>query len=109
MSVINSDAIDLIVMAFAIWRISSMLVAEDGPWEIFSRLRYVLGIKPDDMGVDYPTNEVAKALMCVWCTSVWISIVVSILAHFNQGLVVAILLPLCLSGVAIVVNRVVDK
>ena len=52
-----------IVLALAIWRVSSLLVHEDGPKGIFRWCRNAC-----------KNSELFwQLLQCVWCTSVWIS------------------------------------
>jgi hypothetical protein len=70
--------IDLVVYAFAAWRLASLLVNEDGPFRIFERLRSLVGIETITTASEngYHTAHVAngpiaEGLMCVWCTSVW--------------------------------------
>jgi len=72
------DVIDLIVYAFAAWRLASLLVNEDGPFRVFERFRSLMGIEAItiDIGNDVHTAHVAngpiaEGLMCIWCTSVW--------------------------------------
>jgi hypothetical protein len=36
---------DVIILALAAWRVASLLVNEDGPGAVFSRLRYAAGIR----------------------------------------------------------------
>lgn len=56
----------IIILAFASWRLASLLVDEDGPFGVFDRLRRRVGV--------YRTGEmsqVALAFTCIWCMSVW--------------------------------------
>lgn len=62
-----------VVTALAVWRLSNMLVEEDGPGRIFRRLREASGIEYDDSGEILSHNDYTP-LYCVYCTSVWVSI-----------------------------------
>ena len=63
----------LVVLGLATWRISSMLVNERGPFDMFIRLRNKMGFMHDDAGhvIARPDGNV---LSCIWCTSVWIAL-----------------------------------
>jgi len=87
------DFYTLIVLGLAAWRLSSLLVDEEGPFLIFLRLRLLIGVgyvvneqvveKEDTIDLakngdlnnyhTYFKNELAKLLSCVWCTSVWVA------------------------------------
>ena len=61
----------LLLAALACWRLTSLLVYEDGPGEIFKRLRDFLWI-PD-------------LLDCFWCTSLWAAAPLAALAWWPDG------------------------
>jgi len=46
----------------ATWRITHLIVAEDGPWDIVVRLRRALG-----------EGELARLMDCFYCASLWIA------------------------------------
>jgi len=72
-------ALEVVETTLAAWRLASLLVNEDGPWSIFSRLRYKAGIRKIVTKDVYGTtsistvtpNTIAEGLTCVWCTSMW--------------------------------------
>lgn len=66
----------LLRLILATWRVTSLLVQEAGPYRVFVRLRqHAKG------------TEIGTALECVWCTSVWVAILIVILDHFYPRLV----------------------
>jgi hypothetical protein len=82
----------LAVAILAVWRITHLLQAEDGPWEIVVRLRRRAG-----------DRFWGKLLDCFYCLSVWVAFPVSIgLAARWQDV---ILLWPALSGGAILLER----
>lgn len=62
--------VQVIVVGLAIWRVSAMLVYEDGPWAIFERFRTLVGIPPEGGRIE---GFLPALLSCVWCTSVWLA------------------------------------
>jgi hypothetical protein len=70
--------LSLIETALAAWRLANMLVNEDGPFAIFARLRYQVGIRKipsvqaaDVTVITVSASTLAQGLTCVWCVSVW--------------------------------------
>jgi hypothetical protein len=94
---------DYLILALATWRLSSLLTnpEEAGPLGLFDKLRYGVGIRYDADGVRFGLNEVAKALLCLWCTSVWVGGAVTVSYWLAQSLTVWLCLPLALSAGAI--------
>lgn len=82
----------LAVGVLAVWRLTHLLQAEDGPWDVVVRLRAAAG------------NGVLGALMdCFYCLSVWIALVFAGLLAANW--VHAFLLWPALSAGAILLDR----
>lgn len=50
----------LVLGALAVWRVTHLLNAEDGPWDIFVRLRRLLG-----------HGVVGSMFDCFYCLSLW--------------------------------------
>lgn len=72
---------ELILLSLATWRITSLLTEEDGPADIFVRLRKHY----NPLGV----------LDCFWCTSIWVAWAISL--DFIKGL--------ALSALAIIIQK----
>ena len=113
----------LIVAALATWRLSSLLVNEDGPWLIFWRLRFWLGVgekvvlsisKRDPSRADGelsvsregPKTLLSGLLECLWCTSVWVALVMFALALTPLWW---LLCPFALSAGAILLDAVMVR
>ncbi len=47
---------DILILMLATWRISSLLVDENGPFDIFAELRYRVGVRFDKQSKPYGTN-----------------------------------------------------
>ncbi len=68
----------------ATWRLTRLLyagspteLAEDGPFDVFARLRDAVGVRYDEYSRPTGANVVAKGLSCFWCTSVWAGLFVA--------------------------------
>jgi len=71
---LHISLLDFISIGLASWRVSHMLVHEEGPFRVFVKLRSLFGIIHDDDGtpIAWPDNCL---LGCVWCLSVWVAVV----------------------------------
>jgi hypothetical protein len=52
-----------LLATLAAWRVSHLIAREDGPWDMFARLRRRLG-----------TRALGKMMDCFQCLSLWISV-----------------------------------
>jgi hypothetical protein len=84
----------LLLYSLATWRISSLLVCEDGPADVFKRLRAAVCRSPFFSGL----------LSCVWCCSVWVGLVFALLG-LDAPLVVRIAAGLSFSTVSVILQR----
>ncbi len=87
---------DLLLGILAVWRVTHLLQAEDGPWDVVVHLRRRAG-----------AGFWGQLLDCFYCLSVWIAVPFAIfLGHtLGQG----IMLWLALSAGAILVERATDR
>ena len=78
--------------ALGVWRVTHLLNAEDGPWDVFAGLRKWVG-----------DGFVGKLLDCFYCLSLWVATPFAwwLAQGWRQGL----LLWLALSGMAILLER----
>jgi len=99
----------ILLYCLATYRISSMLSSESGPFGIFDKFRYFIGVRYNEYSIPYGTNVVAKGVLCLWCNSVWVGILVT-LSHLLIGQLYTtyICFPLSLSASAIIINSIVD-
>ena len=79
----------LILATLAVWRLTSLLVYEDGPFGVFDRLRDALLFR--------------RLLGCFWCTSVWTAAI--IVAMVRLTFVDRIILWLAASAGAILIEE----
>lgn len=64
--------ITAILIGAAGWRIASLLVDEDGPFDIFVHVR--ASFQPEG-----PQTGIGKMLTCIWCTGLWTTLFVALI------------------------------
>lgn len=102
-----------LILALAAWRLAYMLVSEVGPFSVFARLRYRIGVRsvpvtqPDGrMAVGkVASNTAAELFLCIWCMSVWTALLLLALVLLSPALWF-IPVVLALSAGAILVQEV---
>lgn len=105
----------VVVLGLVCWRITSLLVNEDGPLDIFARFRRRIGVYYDEYSNVHGKNVIARALTCVWCTSVWVAVPLAIFASYSANnrtwiaLAQFLFYALSISAMAIVVDNLVGK
>ncbi len=77
--------------ALATWRVTHLLVAEDGPWQALLHFR------------EYSKRIAGNLLDCFYCSSLWVAIVFSLL--IGQTLTDRLILWLALSAAAILLEN----
>lgn len=101
------DLLTFTVLGLATWRLSRMLVREDGPFHAFFKLRELVGITHDQDGeiVMIPNRVLPLLLSCVWCSSVWVAAFWMALWLILPAAAAALASVFALSTLAIIVDR----
>lgn len=94
------------LVSLAIWRVSSLLAREDGPFDLFLRLRMFLGTEFDKSSEEVGTNWVSKGILCLLCSSVWLSAIGAF--FFASSLMWYLIYLLALSTMAIIIDSFVN-
>ncbi len=97
---------NFLIVALAVWRISSLLVNEEGPFGIFEKLRYLVGVRYDKHSEQVGTNVIAKIFLCVWCISIYLGALGAI--TLASSVLEWALNALALSTVAVIIEEVVN-
>lgn len=95
----------VLLIGLAVWRVSRMLVHEEGPMDMFGRLRDFAGISYDENSNIIAENVLAKVLTCVDCTSVWVSFAFALLYFIDTRILFVAMFPLSVSAVATIINQ----
>lgn len=96
------DPLAIIILALATWRMASLLADEDGPFDVFARLRLARGVEYDQQGQPYVPggSEVAFQVICLWCNSLWVGLAWTLLYFFIPSVAPWLAMPFALSAVA---------
>ena len=85
----------LVLGVLVVWRVTHLLSAEDGPWDIVIRLRKKAG-----------EGTLGKLLDCFYCLSLWVAAPLALL--LGSGWPERLLLWPALSAGAILIERVMS-
>ena len=70
-----SDEIRILLLAFATYRIAELISVDEGPYDIFERIRSFFKVRAMASGKQSGfMMNVAKLLECPFCVGIWISI-----------------------------------
>ena len=82
----------IVLGVLGVWRLSHLLHAEDGPWDVVVRLRLWAG-----------SGMAGQAMDCFYCLSLWVALPFAVL--LGGSLLETCLLWPALSGAAILLDR----
>lgn len=107
------DTLHIIILGFAVWRGTSLLSSERGPFDMFEKLRTACGVHytKDNHGYESPQSDrqLGKLISCPYCISVWLGAIASVL-YITFGIVaVWLALPLALSALALLLNSIIER
>lgn len=88
-----NDWLKFVVAVLATWRVTHLIVYEDGPWDVIAKLRKMAG-----------AGFWGKLMDCFYCSSLWVSAGTTFLLRVS--LKDWLLMWLGLSGAACVLNRI---
>jgi len=94
-------------LGLAAWRFASLIANEDGPWQMFKRLRQ----RAEQWCNNYRfCRELGlyDLFACEWCNSIWIGTGLTILYLWMGDAILYLALPFALSTVAIVIKHIVQ-
>lgn len=100
-----------LIISLATWRVSSLLVNEAGPWNIFLKLREGLGFTHDDSKnkVIIPDGFFGELFSCIWCCSLWVGVFWTGLYLYSPNLAILTAAPFAFSTVAVLVHSCTER
>ena len=102
--------LDFVVLSLAVFRLSMLLIYDNGPFDVFQRLRIRVGILYYDNG-DMDEKEYkgwAGLLSCVWCASIWLGLLLALSYWAFPTYTLFFSMPLALSSMAGMYERIVN-
>lgn len=97
--------LELVLGILATWRVTSLFVYEEGPWELFEKLRYKTGVYFLNPDTEQPETMLGKLLSCFWCTSIWVAALVGLI--LTQSWTIIVVVP-SLSAGAILIDTLIE-
>lgn len=98
---------DLLILALAALRLYYLFAHENGPFNIFVRLRLLVGVIPWNQAPGYlTTNNFAYGLMCASCATLWYGIILTIGYTLYPIYTIPIAFALALSLLAVFIMNV---
>lgn len=94
-----NDWLVAVILCAAAWRVTHLLMYEDGPFLVMRRIRAATGVlhsKDDGKPIAHPEGNV---FACFLCLSIWVSVAMALLLLVPPAWV--LLVPFAISGVAI--------
>ena len=98
---------NLVIYILAVWRIANLFVNERGPFDLFLKIRSVAGITHDENGfaLEIPETFFGQLLSCVWCSSIWIALFITVLWFVSSEWALRFAVILALSGGAVLLEE----
>jgi hypothetical protein len=100
--------VDLTVAAVATWRITHLLLYENGPFRAFRKLRERFGVVYADADSSEVVSFQYEITTCAWCLSVWVATVVTLLQLLSSK-ARWLWLPFTYSAAAVIINRLMER
>ena len=97
-----------VAAAFCCFRLAELLVLDDGPWDVFLKLRTWLGVY--NLGIDdRPSSNLGRIFECVYCLGIYLGFGLMLLVFYPTGLGDAFLISLGLSGAQSVLHKIAER
>lgn len=94
----------VLLAALAVYRVAFMIAREEGPWDIFDRLRARAALLPvETVGNRTRPHWIQRGLGCPLCISWWLALPAAMIAAYSlsQSLLVALALWPCIAGLCL--------
>lgn len=97
--------LDFVLFGLATWRVSHILLRENGPFRVFRNLREALGVRYYDEDGHEIAEFKYEITTCIWCLSVWVAGALAVLWSFLPLATFWICAVFAASALAVVVDH----
>jgi hypothetical protein len=91
-----TDLLKYLVIVIVVWRITHLINAEDGPFDLIIRLRRLMG-----------NSFFGKLMDCFYCLSIWVGFFAALYA--GSSLEEILILTLYYSGASLILEKLTNK
>lgn|SRR3990167_5689832 len=102
---ISLSPVILLTLALACLRLALLTARDEGPGDMFARLRYALGVRHYEASQPIGTNWLAAGLLCLWCNSLWWGVILVTGYYLWPVPVFWLSFPLALSAAVILLSK----
>lgn len=103
---------DFVILALAAYRIAKLLTdpSEAGPFDLLHWVRHKVGVKHDQYSIPYGETELGKIFSCIYCMSVWVGVVISIIYPLRSLWVTRVIgWPFGIAGVVVLIKELTKR
>lgn len=95
-----------VILALAVWRVARLITTENGPANVFTKLRIRLGAEPNAQGVwSGDDGTLSDWISCSDCFSVGLGIFVWAMYCLSPTFVIHCSVPFALSAISVLIRR----
>jgi len=104
----------IIIFILATWRLSCLLLYEEGPFDIFTKIRTLMGIYEELDEEGNSSRYIEKKTFftdlfsCMYCLSIWVGLSFSILYYIFPQTAIYIATPFAISAGAVLIDNLSD-
>ena len=101
----------IVVLALATYEVSWLLydTSKQGPYDLLEKFRSFVGVTYDERSMPYGKNVIASAMLCMYCSSFWIGLIMALLYIAIGNVFLYVMLPLAINGAVIFMLKGDDR
>ncbi len=97
---ISIDTLTIVILGLSTYRLTKLLFNEAGPFDIFGKLRLIVGVAYDEHSNRIAKNPVAEIFNCPHCLGVWVGFAIWGSYYLWTPLLFWLYIPLALSAIS---------
>ena len=100
------DAFIVVLLSLACFRISKAITREDGPMDIFSRIRFLTGTSAHESKLK---KSIADLVSCPYCIGIWIAFLLWYVYILIPRVSLLLIVPFALAGIQSIIMDISDR